>query len=98
VEGTYVNDAVRENVTETVAIYVYGTTPYQLQTRVKALTDAFSQIRYAMRFRSGDLLETWDCGVADYVVQTPQEMINATRAVVKASVPRRPTVTTSQVA
>lgn len=97
VEGTYVNDAVRENVTETVAVYVYGPTSFDLQARVKVLTDAFSQIRYSMRFRDGNLLTTWDCGVADFTVQTPQEMINATMAVVRAQVPRRPSVTTAKV-
>ncbi|HEY5727423.1 MAG TPA: hypothetical protein VIV08_02305 [Acidimicrobiia bacterium] len=97
VEGTYVNDAVRENVTETIAIYVDAPTPFVLMERVTALTDALSQIRYQVAMRSGDLLETWDCGVADYTIQTPQEMINARMAVVRAVIPRRPTVVMAQV-
>jgi hypothetical protein len=97
VEGTFVNEAVRENVTEAVVVYVYGPTSYDLSVRVKALTDAFSQIRYQMRFRDGNMLTTWDCSVADYTVQTPQEMINSTMAVVKAQVPRRPSATTVKV-
>lgn len=97
VEGTFVNDAVKENVTETLAIYVDAHTPYELAVRVKVLTDALSQIRYQVRMRSGNLLETWDCAVADYTVQTPQEMINSRMAVVRASVPRRPTVVTALV-
>jgi hypothetical protein len=97
VEGTNVNDAVKENVTESVAIYVDAPTSYVLAQRIKVLTDALSQIRYSMRFRNGNLLETWDCAVADYTIETPQEMINSTMAVVRASVPRRPTVTMAQV-
>jgi hypothetical protein len=97
VEGTYTNEAVKENVTEALAVYVYGPTPYDLYTRIKVLTDAFSQIRYQITMRTGNLLETWDCSAADYTIQTPQEMINATIAVVRATVPRRPTIVTAKV-
>jgi hypothetical protein len=97
VEGTYVTEAVKENITEPVVVYVYGETPFELETRIIALTDAFDQLQYEIRMRNGDLLETWDCAVADYVVQSPQELINSTMAVVRATVPRRPSVTRAQV-
>lgn len=97
VEGSYVNTAVKENIVEPLVVYVYGGTPYELEQRVTALTDGLDQMQYQVTMRNGDLEETWDCTVADYVVQTPQEMLNATMAVVRASVPRRPTVTRRQV-
>lgn len=93
VEGTFVNDAVRENVIEALAIYVRGDDPFQLDERVTALTNALEQLHYLVRARTGNLLETWSCMVAEYTIETSMEMQHATMALVRASVPRLPTVT-----
>ena len=97
VEGTFVNEAVRENVSEALAIYVRGGSPFELRQRVTALTDALSQLQYEVRMVEGNAQETWDCSVADYTIETPQEMINSTMALVRATVPRRPTVILEEV-
>lgn len=96
-EGTFISRAVRENVTETVAVYVTGNSPHQLATRLNRLTDGFNQLSYAMVVRFGDVSETWSCWVSDYTVATKTELRHATIAVVSATVPRLPSVAQSKV-
>ena len=96
-EGTFVTRSVRENVTETVSVYVYGDSPYELATRLDALTDGFDQLQYSMVVRFGDAQHEWDCWVADYTIATRQEMRFATMALVSAQVPRLPAAARTQV-
>lgn len=96
-EGTDVDRAVRENVVESVAVYVSGATHYQFATRLKALTDALEQLQYTITRQIGDLQEVWRCVPADYTVETGQELIFATMGLVRAQVPRKPAVTMTQV-
>lgn len=97
VEGTYTNQAVRENVTEAVAIYVYGDTVFELKTRMDLILAALGQLNYQVKARSGNLLETWDCAIADYTIEMGQEMLNSTMCVIRANIPRRPTVVLEEV-
>lgn len=90
VEGSFTTRGVRENVVEQVSVYVQGATPYQLQTRLKALTDALEQLTFQMVVRFGDSQQTWTCEMADYTVVTQQEYRFATMALVQANVPRLP--------
>ena len=96
-EGTFVTRSVRENVAEAVNVYVAGATPYELAARLKALTDGFDQLGYAMVVRFADAAEDWSCQVADYTIETKVEMRHATIALVKASVPRLPAKTLTRV-
>jgi hypothetical protein len=93
VEGAFVTEAVREMVVEPLVIYVHGATIYQLDQRVTALTQALSQLQFQVKAQLGNLLETWRCTVADYTVETTQEFLHSTMAVVRAQVPRQPSVT-----
>lgn len=97
VAGTFVADAVRENVIEDVVVYVQGRTPYEMRQRLDALTDGFDQLSYKMTLTEGDLEETWQCNLADYSIECGQEFRLARLAIVRASVPRLPGVTTRQV-
>lgn len=97
VEGSYVSQAVRENVVEEVAIYVRGDTPYELWARKQALLDGLEQLAFTARLRFGDLLETWNCEISDYTEESPMEMRFATMAVIRARIPRLPSLTRSQV-
>ena len=96
-EGTFVSRAVRENVTETVAVYVSGDTPHQLAMRLEKLTDGFNQLSYAIVVRSADIADTWSCWVSDYTVATKTEMRHATIAMVTATIPRLPGTTKTKV-
>lgn len=92
VEGEYVVSSVRENVTEPVAVWVYGSTESLLRARITALTDAFDQIQYQLVFRHEDSTETWTCQTADYTITRGYELRHAKHALIRAQVPRRPTV------
>lgn len=92
VEGTFTNEAVRENVVEPVAIYVRGESQFELMTRVKVITDALGQLNFDMEFTVGNAKETWHCFASEYTVETQQEFVHGLLAVVRASVPRLPTV------
>jgi hypothetical protein len=97
VEGTYLNRAVKENITEPLEVYVAGSTTYEFQTRMSVLLDAFGQLAYTITRRIGDAQEVWNCTVADYSVETSQEFLVARIGKVTANVPRLPTVVLTQV-
>ncbi len=93
VEGTYVVSSVRENVAEQVSVYVKAADDSATYNAVKRLTDALDQIVFTMTFAHGGMTETWTCFSADYTIGTQHEFQHAGLAVVRATVPRLPTVT-----
>lgn len=90
VAGTFVVAAVRENITETVAVWVSGDTHVAFDARLAALEDAFSQLSYRMMVRFDDSARYWTCMPADYSVNTQREYRHARTGLIKASVPRLP--------
>lgn len=96
-EGTDTQRAVRANVTEQLSVWVAGTTQFEFQTRVRALTDALEQLSYTITRTVGDAIEVWQCTTADYSLETSQEFLVATIGLIKATVPRKPAVALSQV-
>ena len=98
VEGTFTVRAVRENVTESVAVWVDAVTPYQLATKVEALTDALDQLAFQMEVRFGDSQETWQIvQPADHIEAYDKAYRFATMCLVRATVSRLPTLTRVQV-
>lgn len=92
VEGEYVVSVVRENVTETLAVWCYATTSTVLRQRIVALLDCFDQPSYTVVFRDTDSTETWAAQAADYTIKSDQVLRKAKMALVTAQVPRLPTV------
>jgi hypothetical protein len=97
VGGSYVTRSVREQITETLSLYVYGINAMQLDDRIDVVTDALEQLNYQMVVRFGNSQETYTCSPADYTVTTKQEFRHATMAQIKATVPRLPATTRAQV-
>lgn len=91
VEGSYVIGAVKENVTEPLAVYVTGDTVAQFRSRLNLLTAALDQLQYTVVVLEGGVSETWRCSMADYTVRTSQELRLAKMGLVTAQVPRKPT-------
>ena len=91
VEGTFVTNALRDNVTETIEVYVKGVTTSGLRDAVDALTDALSQTQYTVELTIEDSLRRWYCYAADYSISTPVEFVHSRIALVTAQVPRDPT-------
>lgn len=92
VEGTFISDAVRENVMETVNVFVDGGSARGLRLAVDRLTEAFEEISYTIRQVFDDNIENWNCFLADYTIRTPHEFRFSTKALVTAQVPRLPQV------
>lgn len=93
VEGSFVTQAVRENVTETLAVWVSGSTDAIVDDRVAALISCLSQLQYRIAVRFGTRTETLLCQPADYVIEFPAEQRFSKLALVRAQIPRSPTTT-----
>jgi hypothetical protein len=92
VEGTYDVAAVRGNITELVAIWVYGTSTSDFWQRVYALTDQLAQATFATVWTINGMTETWDCTYSDHTIETQREFQYATMGIVRISMARRPKV------
>lgn len=89
-EGTFYGRAVEDNVTETVAVWVNGTSQFDFQAKVEAVLAGFRQLQYQMVKTIGDARWTWQCFVADFSIETSQEFLFATTGLIRAQVPRLP--------
>lgn len=90
VEGTFVVNALRENVTESLQVWVEDRPRLPLQDAVEALAAAVSQVSYVMQVQIRSDVFTWNCYAADYSVVTKREFIHARMAQVSAEIPRHP--------
>lgn len=97
-EGSDIDRSLRNNVTETLSVWVGGATQWEFQSRVNALTAALDQLAYSVTRVIGDAQEVWDCRPAEYTIETQQEYYVATTGLVKAQVPHKPAVVLTQVA
>lgn len=96
-EGSVVVQSVRTNVVEPVSIWVTGPDHYTFDTRVQTLTNALEQLSYHIKRTLANSLQTWDCMPAKYSILTQAEYLWATRGLVRAQVPRYPTMTIASV-
>lgn len=92
VQGAYLVNAVKENVTETLNVYVKSTSDSATYNATKALTDALEQITYSISFNRNDYTETWTCFASEYQIATQHEFQHAGLVLVRASVVRLPSV------
>ena len=93
VEGTYTVRAVRDNVSENVAVYIWADTPFELAERIEAFISGLEQLQFRFRVTHGNLREEWTCMWSEYKVETEQAMQFATLALVRATIPRLPAKT-----
>lgn len=92
-EGSYTVAALREEVVETVAIYVYGADHFATALKVRVVTDAFDQPEYRIIIATeGTKWEVWWCGAANYRIDSSQELLHARMAKITVEVPRHPEV------
>lgn len=93
VEGTFVINALRENVTESLNLIVEPRLTLPLTDAVRAVGAALSQVRYTVQVQIRRDIFTWQAYAADHTVSTKREFLHANIAEVKAEVPRDPNVT-----
>jgi hypothetical protein len=89
-EGSHTVAALREEVIETVAIYVYGTDHFATALKVHVITDAFDQPEYRIIFGVENAWTVWWCGSANYRIDSSQELLHARMAKITVEVPRHP--------
>ena len=92
VEGSYTARAVRGNVTETLAVWIEGPTPYVREARTDAVIAGLEQLQYRFRLTHGNHRETWTCFYTDYQIESSQELRFSNLVVLRASIPRLPSI------
>jgi hypothetical protein len=97
VRGVFPVRAAPDNIVETVTVDVTGETQAELYERVKALTDALEQLRFAMTVTFGNHREVWSCFISQYTLQEEQEWRVALTSQVRAQINRLPQVLASVV-
>ena len=97
VEGKFSVNALRDNVTETLAIYVYGETTSALKTAIDALTSAASQINFYTRVTLDGSQRLWECWASDYTVNVTNEFFHNRQALVTIQLQRLPSETVTTV-
>lgn len=96
-EGSHTVAALREEVVETVAIYVYGSDHFATALKVRVVTDAFDQEEYRIIIGTeGTKWEVWWCGSANYRIDSSQELLHARMAKITLEVPRHPVTQLTQ--
>jgi hypothetical protein len=91
-DGTFETHSVKENVDETVEVFVVGQSNNEVTENLLSLIDLFEQSRYSIRRRFDDHRETWSCLPAEYNVDRSFVNAHNVRAVVTFNFPRFPAV------
>lgn len=92
VEGSFDVTGVRGNITELVAVWVYGTDANEYQQRKAALVAYLSQPAWTMLWQIDGMNETWDCTYSDFSEETQREFQYARQGIIRMSIMRRPRV------
>lgn len=96
-EGSHTVAALREEVVETVAIYVYGADHFATALKIQVVTAAFDQPEYRIIMGiENRQWEVWWCGSANYRIDTSQELLHARMAKITIEVPRHPVIQLTQ--
>jgi hypothetical protein len=80
----------RQNVMDTLSVYVKGSTQADMDAKIGALIAAFCQDRFTLMITVGSQQHAWDCEAADYSVQFDTVHLHALYAVTTFQVPRKP--------
>ena len=94
VEGSWTVNALRENVTETLNVWVKGDGLTSTLQAVETLRGAFRQRNYLLEATFNNLRYTYNCYVADSIVSATRELRHAGMAQVNFQVPRHPAFVT----
>lgn len=92
IEGTFLVDAVRENVQENLTVWVEEFDHYSLELAVRDLTDAVSQLNYYIHWTVDTVEFVWRCQTADYSIQADKNLRHATMSKVACRINRLPEV------
>jgi hypothetical protein len=96
--GTYLIHAVPEMVTETIAVWVYGTDQTEVADNLFFLHDLFEQMDYRIRWTTNEYREYWRCQLAESSHSRGLIWTHSTMAQAAFQVPRFPDVTRERIA
>lgn len=91
-DGEWVVHATKDNVNETIQVYVLGATHSAVEDNRTIAINAFTQLSYNIRVSVGNHVETWRCFPADYNLDRGHIMAHNFRETLTFSVPRYPNV------
>lgn len=96
IEGKFTVNALRDNITEAIVIYVYGNTIAGLKSAIDTLTSTISQTNFSARITLENSQRLWECWASDYTVTITNELYHNRQATVNIQLQRLPgeTVTT----
>ena len=92
-DGQYLVHAVKDQIRETMGIYIYSGSQTELAANIQTLENLFSQFSYQIRWTFDDRQEIWDCQAADYSWSRGHVWTHRNMAQFTAEVPRMPDVT-----
>lgn len=94
--GTWVVQAVKDNVVENLVLWVRGSDHYEMTTKLRKVTDALDQLYYAIWWKVDTDEYAWHCQVADYQVSSDRDLRHASICKLTAKVPRYPEIEHSE--
>lgn len=94
VEGTWTVNALRENVTESLSLWVRGDRYTSTQQGIELLKATFSQINYVLQVSFDGERRTYTCYVGDFSVKASRELRHAKMANFTVQIPRHPAYAT----
>lgn len=90
VEGSWTVNALRENVMESLSIWVRGDRYTTTAQGVEILKTVFSQINYVLQAAFDGERRTYTCYVGDFSVNATRELRHAKVAKFTVQIPRHP--------
>jgi hypothetical protein len=93
IDGEWVYNVRKENVTEALEVYVTGATIHEREVLQKALTDALDQAHFTMTRTIEDSRVVWSCYSSDYTISSPRPLMLSKMCIVKAQVLCDPFIT-----
>jgi hypothetical protein len=95
--GNYLIHAVPEMISETIGVWVYGTTQTEVSDNLFNLTELFEQYSYQIRWTFDEYREYWLCQLADATTARGQVWTHSLMARAEFSIPRYPDVTSERI-
>lgn len=92
-DGTYLIHSTLENITEEMAVMVYGESQNHVTENLLLLEELFSQPEYQVRILFGNHRETWYCTPADWSIDRSHVFMHNTMAIMTLQIPRLPRTT-----
>ena len=93
VEGKFLVNALRENVTENLSIYAFANTVSALKANIDAVTSAVTNLHFYVEVTIENSKRVWTCQASDYTVAITNEFLHNRQALINVNLIRLPSET-----